>query len=169
LIYGWRGSGILRAGTADTRVVNNTAMPYSGQSAFLTVNKSPGASGGTAEAWYNTNLRIWKSIFNKVYRVHADSGPGLVFNSNDSVTEGSTPYGQNSSTGDHGFLSPSGPAQTRTSCGTGARQLTAASVTPDGTTPGPVWTASPVRRGRIAEPANINVRACSTALETSRC
>jgi hypothetical protein len=135
LIYGWRGSGILLAGTADTRVVNNTTMSYSGQSGFVTVNKTPSTSGGTAEDWHNTNLRIWNNIFNKVYKVRADAGPGPVFNSNNSITEGSTPYGQNSSTGDPGFLSPDGPGPDEYTLRNGGSAVDSGIVTSDGTTP----------------------------------
>jgi hypothetical protein len=79
LVYGWRGSGILLAGTETTWVVNNTSMPYSGQSGFVAVNKDPSVSGGTAEVWYNSDLKVWNNIFNKV---SVDSEPDPMFKSN---------------------------------------------------------------------------------------
>jgi hypothetical protein len=132
LIYGWRGSGILLAGTTDTWVVNNTAMPYSGQSGFVTVTKSPSTSGGTAEAWHNTNLRVWNNVFNKV---QADSGPGPVFNSNNSVVEARIPYGENPSMGDPGFLSTGGSGPDKYELRNGGSAVDSGIVTPDGRTP----------------------------------
>jgi hypothetical protein len=108
LIYGWRGSGILLAGTEITWVVNNTSMPYSGQSGFVTVNKNPSVSGGTVQAWRNSDLKVWNNIFN---RVSADSESGAVFASNNLITESQAGYGENSITGRARFVStvPSSP------------------------------------------------------------
>jgi hypothetical protein len=133
LIYGWRGSGILLAGTEITWVVNNTSMPYSGQSGFLTADKDPSVSGGTAEAWRNSDLKVWNNIFN---RVNADdSGSGAVLASNNLITEGQAGYGENSLTGRARFVSrvPSSPERYKLKSISPA--IDSGITTPDGMTP----------------------------------
>lgn len=133
LIYGWRGSGILLAGTETTWVVNNTSMPYSGQSGFVAVAKSPRIRGGPAQAWYNANLKVWNNIFNKVSA--DDSEPGAVFASNNLVTEGRAGYGEDSITGRARFVSriPSSPERYKLKSVSPA--IDSGITTPDGMTP----------------------------------
>jgi hypothetical protein len=133
LIYGWRGSGILLAGTETTWVVNNTSMPYRGQSGFVTVDKNASVSGGPAEAWRNSDLKVWNNIFNKV---SADSQPAPVFMSNNLVTEGGSGYGKNSITGRARFVNtlPSSPERYKLKSVSPA--IDSGLTTPDGRTPG---------------------------------
>jgi hypothetical protein len=132
LIYGWRGSGILLAGTQTTWVVNNTSMPYSGQSGFVVVDKDASASGGTAEAWRNSGLKVWNNIFNKV---STDSELDPVFASNNLITEGTAGYGENSILGPAGFVTASltNPERYELRCTSPA--VDSGIITPDGKTP----------------------------------
>jgi Right handed beta helix region len=132
LIYGWRGSGILLAGTQTTWVVNNTSMPYEGQEGFVTADKSPSTSGGTAEAWYNADLRVWNNIFNKV---SADSRPAPVFESNNLVTEAATGYGTNSITGRARFVTTSSSSPERYQLKRTSPAVDSGVTTADGMTP----------------------------------
>ena len=102
LIAGWRGSGILLAGTETTWVVNNTSMPYRGQSGFVTVVKDPSASGGMAEAWDNTGLKVWNNIFSKV---SADPTSDPVFASHNLMTARGARFGTSLLTGRARFVS----------------------------------------------------------------
>lgn len=132
LVYGWRGSGILLAGTQTTWVVNNTSVPYDGQLGFVTATKNPRTRGGTAEAWYNADLRVWNNIFN---RVSTNSGPDPVFKSNNLVTQAASEYGKNSMAGHAGFVttSPSSPERYRLQSTSPA--VDSGVTTPDGQTP----------------------------------
>ncbi len=132
LIYGWRGSGILLAGTQTTWVVNNTSMPYSGQSGFMTVDKNPNESGGTAEAWYNTDLKVWNNIFNKV---GTDSEAAPVFKSNNLITDSATGYGENSITGRARFVTKSATSPERYELQSVSPAINSGIITPDGKTP----------------------------------
>jgi hypothetical protein len=132
LIYGWRGSGILLAGTETTWVVNNTSMPYSGQSGLVAVNKDPSVSGGTAEVWYNYDLKVWNNIFNKV---SVNSEPAPAFTSNNLITEGETGYGQNSITGSAWFVSTLPGSPERYKLQSVSPAIDSGITTPDGTTP----------------------------------
>jgi hypothetical protein len=132
LVSGWRGSGILLAGTEITWVVNNTSMPYRGQSGFVTVDKNPNASGGTAEAWYNTDLKVWNNIFNKV---SADSKSDPVFASNNLITEGVGGYGENSLTGRARFVTTDPTRPERYKLKAASPAVDSGITTPDGMTP----------------------------------
>jgi hypothetical protein len=150
LVYGWRGSGILLAGTQTTWIVNNTSVPYDGQVGFVTATKNPSTRGGTAEAWYNADLRVWNNIFN---RVSSNSGPDPVFKSNNLVTQAASVYGKNSIAGHAGFVttSPSNPERYRLQSTSPA--VDTGVTTPDGQTPrtdldGRTRTALPDRGAR---------------------
>jgi hypothetical protein len=132
LISGWRGSGILLAGTEITWVVNNTSMPYEGQSGFVTVEKNPSNSGGTAEAWYNTDLKVWNNIFNKV---GTDSELDPVFVSNNLITEGAGGYGQYSLTGRARFVTTDPTSSERYKLKATSPAVDSGTMTPDGMTP----------------------------------
>jgi Right handed beta helix region len=132
LISGWRGSGILLAGTQTTWVANNTSMPYSGQSGFVIADKNPNESGGTAEAWYNTDLRVWNNIFNKV---STDSETAPVFNSNNLITDSATGYGENSITGRARFVTTSTTSSERYKLQRVSPAIDSGIKTPDGKTP----------------------------------
>jgi hypothetical protein len=132
LISGWRGSGILLAGTEITWVVNNTSMPYQGQSGFVTVEKNPSNSGGTAEAWYNTDLKVWNNIFNKV---GTDSELDPVFVSNNLITEGAGGYGQYSLTGRARFVTTDPTSSERYKLKATSPAVDSGTTTPDGMTP----------------------------------
>jgi hypothetical protein len=132
LVSGWRGSGILLAGTEITWVVNNTSMPYRGQSGFVTVDKNPGVSGGTAEAWYNTDLKVWNNIFNKV---STDSKSDPVFASNNLITEGISGYGQSSLTGRARFVTTNPTRSERYKLKATSPAVDSGITTPDGKTP----------------------------------
>jgi hypothetical protein len=132
LIAGWRGSGILLAGTEITWVVNNTSMPYPGQSGFVTVAKDPGASGGSAEAWDNTGLKIWNNIFNKA---SADSGSGPVFASHNLVTDRGSGLGDNPLTGQAGFVTTDPTRPERYELEATSPAVDSGIITPDGMTP----------------------------------
>jgi hypothetical protein len=132
LISGWRGSGILLAGTEITWVVNNTSMPYEGQSGFVTVEKNPSNSGGTAEAWYNTDLKVWNNIFNKV---GTDSELDPVFVSNNLITEGAGGYGQYSLTGRARFVTTDPTSSERYKLKATSPAVDSGTTTPDGMTP----------------------------------
>ena len=132
LISGWRGSGILLAGTEFTWVVNNTSMPYRDQSGFVTVDKNPSASGGTAEAWYNTDLKVWNNIFNKV---STDTKSDPVFASNNLITEGASGYGQYSLTGRARFVTTNPTRSERYKLKATSPAVDSGIATPDGMTP----------------------------------
>jgi hypothetical protein len=132
LISGWRGSGIMLAGTETTWVVNNTSMPHRGQSGFVTVDKNPRASGGTAEAWNNTGLKVWNNIFN---RVSADSRSDPVFASNNLITEGASGYGANSLTGRARFVTTNPTRPERYALKATSPAVDSGITTPDGMTP----------------------------------
>jgi hypothetical protein len=133
LIAGWRGSGILLAGTEITWVVNNTSMPYPGQSGFVTVEKDPSSSGGTAEAWRNSDLKVWNNIFNKV---GADSGSDPVFASHNLITTPGAGYGENLVTGRARFVTtdPANPERYKLKAMSPA--VDSGITTPDDMTPG---------------------------------
>lgn len=150
LVYGWRGSGILLAGTQTTWIVNNTSVPYDGQVGFVTATKNPSTRGGTAEAWYNADLRVWNNIFN---RVSSNSGLDPVFKSNNLVTQAASVYGKNSIAGHAGFVTtnPSNPERYRLQSTSPA--VDTGVTTPDGQTPrtdldGRTRTALPDRGAR---------------------
>jgi hypothetical protein len=132
LVYGWRGSGILLAGTDTTWVVNNTSMPYSGQSGFVTVDKDPAVSGGTAEAWYNSGLRVWNNIFNKA---DAKSEPAAVLASNNLTTASQTGYGEHSITGRARFVTTAPSSPERYELKPVSPAVDSGITTPDGMTP----------------------------------
>jgi hypothetical protein len=132
LISGWRGSGILLAGTETTWVVNNTSMPYEGQSGFVTADKNPSARGGTAEAWYNTDLKVWNNIFNKV---GTNSKLDPVFVSNNLITEGAGGYGQYSLTGRARFVTTDPTSSERYKLKAMSPAVDSGITTPDGMTP----------------------------------
>jgi hypothetical protein len=132
LIAGWRGSGILLAGTETTWVVNNTSMPYQGQSGFVTVDKDPSLSGGTAEAWRNTDLKVWNNIFNKV---SGDSGLDAVFASHNLVTTGGAGYGDNLLTGRARFVTADPTNPERYTLKATSPAVDSGITTPDGMTP----------------------------------
>jgi hypothetical protein len=132
LIYGWRGSGILLAGTEMTWVVNNTSVPYSGQSGFVTVAKNPSARGGPVQAWYNSNLKVWNNIFNKV---GAESESAEVFASNNLITDGQAGYGEHSITGRARFVSTAPTSPERYELKRVSPAIDSGITTPDGMTP----------------------------------
>jgi hypothetical protein len=132
LIYGWRGTGILLAGTETTWVVNNTSMAYSGQSGFVVVEKNPSASGGTAEAWRNSGLKVWNNIFNKA---SIDSEPDPVFASNNLITGGAAGYGEDSILGPAGFVTTSPTNPDRYKLQSTSPAVDSGITTPDGKTP----------------------------------
>ena len=132
LVYGWRGSGILLAGTETTWVVNNTSMPYRDQSGFVTAGKNPDVSGGTAQAWENAGLKVWNNIFNKV---SSGSEPDAVFASNNLITEGETGYGENSITGRARFVTTLGNSPERYTLKSVSPAIDSGITTPDGMTP----------------------------------
>jgi hypothetical protein len=133
LIAGWRGSGILLAGTETTWVVNNTSMPYPGQSGFITVHKDPSASGGTAEVWYNTDLRVWNNIFNKVSTDDSRSDP--VFASHNLITTRGPGYGEDLLTGRARFVTTDPTKPERYELKVMSPAVDSGMTTPDGMTP----------------------------------
>lgn len=134
LIAGWRGSGILLAGTESTWVVNNTSMPYRGQSGFVTVDKDPSASGGTAEAWGNTDLKVWNNIFSKV---SADPNPKSdpVFASHNLITARGARYGTSPLTGRARFVTTDPTSSERYELKATSPAVDSGITTPDGMTP----------------------------------
>jgi hypothetical protein len=132
LIAGWRGSGILLAGTEITWVVNNTSMPYQGQSGFVTVDKNPSASGGTAASWYNTDLKVWNNIFSKV---GADSDLDPVFASHNLITTPGTGYGDSPLTGRARFVTADPTSPERYKLKATSPAVDSGITTPDGMSP----------------------------------
>jgi Right handed beta helix region len=132
LIAGWRGSGILLAGTEITWVVNNTSMPYRGHSGFVTVDKDPSASGGTAEAWYNADLKVWNNIFNKV---STDSRSEPVFAAHNLITTRRTGFGENLLTGRARFVTTDPTRPERYKLKAVSPAVDSGMTTPDGMTP----------------------------------
>lgn len=132
LIAGWRGSGILLAGTEISWVVNNTSMPYPGHSGFVTVDKDPSASGGSAEAWDNTGLKVWNNIFNKA---SADSGSGPVFASYNLITGHGSGFGDNPLTGQARFVTTDPTRPERYKLEATSPAVDSGIITPDGMTP----------------------------------
>jgi hypothetical protein len=134
LVYGWRGSGILLAGTSSTWVVNNTSVPHSGQSGFVTAEKSPQGRGGSSEDWFNSGLKVWNNIFNKV-KVSTDSGPGPVFNSNNLILTDSQRFGANCIVGLAHFVTVDPASRQRYTLQRSSPAVNSGAMTPDGLTP----------------------------------
>jgi hypothetical protein len=132
LIAGWRGSGILLGGTEITWVVNNTSMPYRGQSGFVTVEKNPSARGGTAEAWENAGLKVWNNIFNKV---STDSRSDPLFGSHNLITERGAQYGSSPLTGRARFVTTDPTSPERYQLKATSPAVDSGITTPDGMTP----------------------------------
>jgi Right handed beta helix region len=132
LIAGWRGSGILLAGTESTWVVNNTSMPYPGESGFVTAEKDASARGGTAEAWHNTDLKVWNNIFNKV---STESGSDPVFASHNLITARGSGFGDNPLTGEAGFVTTDPTRPERYKLEATSPAVNSGIITPDGLTP----------------------------------
>jgi Right handed beta helix region len=133
LIAGWRGSGILLAGTETTWVVNNTSMPYPGQSGFVTVEKDPRSSGGATEAWRNSDLKVWNNIFNKV---GTNFGSDPAFASHNLITTPGAGYGENLLMGRARFVTtdPTNPDRYKLKAVSPA--VDSGITTPDDMTPG---------------------------------
>jgi hypothetical protein len=68
----------------------------------VTVDKDPSASGGPAEAWHNSGLKVWNNIFNKA---SADSGSDPVFASHNLMTARGARFGTSLLTGRARFVS----------------------------------------------------------------
>jgi hypothetical protein len=113
-------------------VVNNTSMPYRDQAGFVTVDKDPSVSGGTAEAWRNTDLKVWNNIFNKV---SDDSRLDAVFASHNLITTGGAGYGESVLTGRARFVTADPTDTERYKLKATSPAVDSGITTPDGMTP----------------------------------
>lgn len=108
LIFSWRGSGIIVAGTTNTYIVNNTAVDMvNNGGGFYTAIKDPAVKGGTASDWYNNNLQVWNNIFSQtnITRTGQPATSYPAYESNNMITtSGTGTLGTNLIVGDPQFV-----------------------------------------------------------------
>jgi hypothetical protein len=98
----------------------------------VTVDQDPSASGGPAEAWHNTGLKVWNNIFNVA---SADSGPDPVFASHNLITARGSGFGDNPLTGEAGFVTTDPTRPERYKLEATSPAVNSGIITPDGLTP----------------------------------